>query len=542
MDDLRPCARTARRVTLPSTRAALFDGSSPWRPRFLTARLSNRLSNRSSARLSDRHPLLSVLALFSFLLWTLPLAPESQAATDVAPRALADTVRVSVTDAINDALSVSPEVDQRQTEQRFARARYDEARFSRYLTDVSLTTAHSFAPGLTVPDANTQPDDQLYLNPEVENDWTPGALRPFNSFEIVARQPLWTWGELSGTVEAAQHAVDVERGRVEETSLEVATRTGELYYNVLLAKALDQLAARTDDVIQRAKREVQRLLNEGAEDVDDADLFEVRLTEQEFRRRTVEIDQQLQTARTGLRRQLFVPDGEALRLTEETLTPIDFTLHPDSLSHYIRLGLQHRPELQQARAGRAAREAQVDIARSDYYPKLGVQASYGFRFTLPERPRQKNAFVGDSFRGNSTQTGFGLQMNLNFKQTKARVEQAKANLNAVRHQQTAAEQLIRFEVEQAYRKVIVAETDVASRDEDVTITGEWLRTEQINFDLGFGSTENLVKAVQANLEAEARYFEAVRTYNIAVLRLLDATGTLTDTVESGTFLEPSMGG
>jgi outer membrane protein TolC len=436
-------------------------------------------------------------------------------------------------------LSESPEVGQRQAERRRAQARHAEARASRYLSDFSLNTAHAFAPGLNIPSDNTEPRDQLYLNPGVVNDWAPGSLRPFNSLEVVARQPLWTWGELSGTVDAARHAVDLEAGRVDEKALEVALRTGELYYNVLLAQALDRLAARTDDVIRRAKREVQRLLNEGAEDVDDADLFEVRLTEQEFRRRRTEITQQLQTARMALRRQLFVPNNAPLRVADDALEPLDFTFHPDSLDYYFDRGMQQRPELAQAQAGRSARAAQVKVARSGYYPKLGFQASYGFRFTLPDRPRQDNAFVGDPFRGNSTRTGFGIQMNLNFKQTQARVEQAQADLNAVRNQQTAAKQLIRFEVEQAYRDVIVAETDVASRDEDVTITGEWLRTEQINFDLGFGSTENLVKAVQANLEAEGRYFEAVRRYNVAVLRLLDATGLLTNRAQSGMLLDLS---
>ena len=128
-------------------------------------------------------------------------------------------------------------------------------------------------------------------------------------------------------------------------------------------------------------------------------------------------------------------------------------------------------------------------------------------------------------------------MNLNFAQTKARVEQAQAQLNEVRYQEEGAQQLIRFEIEDAYRQVIIAQTNVESRDEDVTITGEWLRTEQLNFDFGFGSTENLVDAVRANLEAEARYYEAVQRFNVAVLRLWRVTGVLADRAQSGTLID-----
>ncbi|MEF8796324.1 MAG: TolC family protein [Salinivenus sp.] len=457
-----------------------------------------------------------------------------------APAAPPDTVRVGLTEAIVSALDVSPEVDQRRAQRRFASARSDRARANRYLTDLSFNVASSFAPGLDNVPPGT-PDDELYLDPSVTNDWSIGALRPFGRAEITARQPLFTWGELSGTIEAAERGVAVEEARVEQKALEVAARTGEIYYNLLLTQALDRLADRTGDVIDRAKREINRLLEEGDESVDQADLFQTRLTEEEYERRLVEIKQNRATARSALRRQLFLPDGTTVAVAAEELRPIDFSVHPDSLAHYIQLGLRNRPEVDQAAAGIGAREALVDVARSDFYPKVGVQASLSQGVTLPPRPNPDNAFVGDSFMGTGTRTGLGIELNLNFGQTAARVEQAKAELNEVEHQQTAARQLVRFEVEEAYRSLLTAKTAVESRDSSTTIAGEWLRTEQIDFDLGFGDTENLVKAVRASLEAEARYVEAVKEYNVAVLKLLRATGTLTDRVQNGTLVDSTSG-
>ncbi len=448
-----------------------------------------------------------------------------------------DTVRVDLTEAIQNALDVSPEVDQRRAERRHASARSEQAQASRFLTDLSFSTATSMAPGLDVPASNTRPENELYLNPEVENDWSIGALRPFGQAEIVARQPLFTWGELSGNMEAAEHGVAVEEARVEQKALEVAARTGEIYYNLLLTQALDRLADRTGEVVDRAKREINRLLEEGDESVDQADLFQTRLTEEEYKRRLVEVDQNQATARSALRRQLFLPEGTPVAADADELRPLDFSVHSDSLSHYVALALENRPEVEQAAAGIEAREALVDVARSDYYPKIGVQASLSQSVTLPERPNPDNAFIGDSYMGTGTQTGVGIEFDLNFDQTRARVEQAEAELNEVEHQQTAARQLVQFEVEEAYRNLLVAKTAVESRDRATTISGEWLRTEQIDFDLGFGDTENLVKAVRASLEAEARYVEAVKRYNVAVLKLLQATGTLTDRVQRGTLID-----
>lgn len=471
-----------------------------------------------------------VVGLVATLFGAGPVAAQSGAPAPM------DTVRVDLTETMIRALEESPEVDQRRAEQEFASARSEEARASRFLTNVSLNTAHSFAPGLdNVPDGVSE--DRLYLEPGVTNDWSPRALRPFSRFEIAVEQPLWTWGELSGSIEAARHGVDVEAARVEQKALEVAVRAGETYFTLLLTEALDRLADRTQEVIDRAKREINRLLDEGDESVSQADLFQTRLTEEETKRRIVEIEQNQKTARSALRRQLFLSDRVRVEPTADELQPISFSVHPDSLDYYIGRALRNRPEVEQAEAGVEARRALVDVARSDYYPKIGVQATLSQSVTLPERPNPDNAFVGDSFMGTGTRTGIGIQQNLNFGQTRAQVEQAEAELNAVQYQRTAAEQLVRFEVEEAYRSLLTAKAAVESRDRSTTIAGEWLRTEQVNFDLDLGDTEDLIKAVRADLEARAQYLQAVKQYNVAVLNLLRTTGTLADRARSGTLLE-----
>ena len=467
------------------------------------------------------------------------VGPAGSAVAQDGPAPPPDTVSVTLTEALVQVLEASPEVDRRRARRRFAAARREEARANRFLADVSLDVASSFAPGLTDfgDEASSVPEDLQYLHPSRQNDWSIDALRPFGRLEIAARQPLWTWGELSGSIRAARHGVDVETARVDQKALEVAARAGKTYYNLLLTKELDRLADRTQDVIDRAKREINRLLDEGDESVSQADLFQTRLTEEETKRRIVEIDQNRATARSALRRQLFLPDETTVVPAADELQPLSFSVHPDSLDYYIKRGLQNRPEVEQAEAGVKAREALVDVAQSDYYPKIGVQASLSQSVTLPERPNPDNAFVGDSFMGTGTRTGIGIQQSLNFGQTEARVDQAKAELEEVKHQQTAARQLVRFEVEEAYRSLITAKANVESRDRSTTIAGEWLRTEQVNFDLDLGDTEDLVKAVRADLEARARYLEAVKQYNVAVLKLLQATGTLADRARTGTLLE-----
>ena len=441
-----------------------------------------------------------------------------------------DTLEIGLTSAIIKAVEVSPEVGTVVAEQDFAAARLNLAKSSRFLPEFSASTAHSLAPGLK--GKGDTPTTELYLNPDVANDWD--NLSPFNRIEAEAIQPLITWGELSNTIKAADYGLRIEVASVAEKEAEIALRTGELYMNLLFTEELFRLTDRTGDVLEQAKEEIERLLEDGNSDVDDADLFQVQISEQEFNRRVVEITQQREVARVALTRQLNLPEGTVLAPQDATLEPISYSL--DSLDAYFSLAFDHRPELAQAKAGLTARSALVDVAKSNYYPKLFAGLTADFSYAAG-RFRQPSPYVGDPFRSRSLQLGFGFRQNLNFLQTKSRVEQAKAEYNQVKFQEEAANLLILFEVEEAYRNLIIREAALEAQNESLRISREWLLTEMNNFEFDLGDTENLVRAVQASLQLEATYYDAVNAYNVAILELFNACGILVDLSRTGTLVE-----
>ncbi len=440
-----------------------------------------------------------------------------------------DTLFLNLSSSINRAVAVSPEIAASQESKNYALARYRLAMSSRFLTEFSATTAHAPVPGLTNP--NEVPTNRLYLDPDVTSTYD--KIRIFNRLEAELIQPIYTWGELGGNIAAARLGVGVEDSDVNMKREEVALRTGELYYSLLLANELFRIVDDTRDIVEQAKSEIRRMIDEGSPDVDDADLYQVLITEQEFRRRVVEVEQKRATAEMALSRQILAGDDVRIITEDTVLEPIPFIR--DSLNVYQDLAILHRPELQKAEDGFAARDALVRVARSDYYPKLFLGARFNVR-TAPGRYEQDGPFHSDRFQGESIEAGIGLRQKLNFFQTKAKVEQAEAQRNEVEHQRRAAEQLILFEVENAYRNLAIAESALESQNEALRISREWLQLESINFDLDLGDTENLVKAVRANLELQAEAQQAVQQYNVAVLRLLNTTGTLSSQIASGTLV------
>ena len=445
-----------------------------------------------------------------------------------------DTLELELVPAMQRALDRSPEIRQRGARRDRAEARYAEARATRFLPDARLQTAHSAAPGIDFPEGFDGDTQDLHLEEGVKNDWE--DLRMLNRIEVDVTQPLWTGGELSGSIRAAERGIAVDEAAVEGQASEVALRFGESYYGLQLATALDRLTEEAEDVLRRAEREINRLFDEGDPEVEEADLFELELAKEELTRQTAEVRERRRTAQSAMTRQLFLEEGTVLEPVDRDLRPVSIDLSSGMLDDYIETGLANRSELDQARAGIEAREELVDVARARYFPRIGLRFSTSFTYT-PGRFRQESPFVSDPFRGRGLRVGVGLQQNLNFFQTESRVDQAKAELREVEHQQEAAHQLVQFEVEEAFRNARIARETVESRDRSLTTTEEWVRTEQINFDLGVGDAENLIDAVRANLEAEAAYYEAVERYNVAVLRLLRKKGVLADRAQTGTLFD-----
>ena len=462
----------------------------------------------------------------TYLLALLPLFAARAAPAQVP----GDTVRVGLEEVVLRALEVSPDIDAARAGRAFAEARGSLARSSRLLTEFTATSALSVSPGIKNP--NGVADNALYLDPEVRNDFA--NLSPFTQTEIEIIQPIYTWGRLGGGVQAAAHGVGVEDGALRGVELEVALRAADLYYRMLLTNELYRLADRAGESVSRAMEEIDRLLEEGDPDVDDADRYQVLITEQEFKRRALEVAENKQMAQVALRRQLLLPEGAYLAPVDDVLRPLPFA--PDPLETYFEAARTHRPELHQARSGLAAREALVRVARADYYPQLVFGLSAGVSVAANRR-RQPNPYISDSFRRSSARTGFGFRQKLNFSQTRARVAQAQAEREQVRHQLRGAEQLVLFDVEKAYREMLIAFGALSAQDSSLALSKEWLRVEYINFDLDLGDTENLIKAVQANLDLEARYHDAVRRYNVAVLRLLRAAGLLVQSAQTGLLVE-----
>jgi outer membrane protein TolC len=91
-------------------------------------------------------------------------------------------------------------------------------------------------------------------------------------------------------------------------------------------------------------------------------------------------------------------------------------------------------------------------------------------------------------------------------------------------QALAARDGIMIELNDAYRVAAIAEQKVESTQNALQIAKEWLRSEQLDYDLGFGESKDLIDAVRQELELRLSEKQSIFEYNTAVAKLNKTAG------------------
>ena len=190
---------------------------------------------------------------------------------------------------------------------------------------------------------------------------------------------------------------------------------------------------------------------------------------------------------------------------------------------YLTAARMHRPDVNRARAGVAARSAQVDWARANLLPDLGL----GVQFDWSAAPGVKGPVTGvDTTSLNSPQLGaaFGLQWSLDLLTKRARVRQAQSNLDEARSFERLALGGGATEVEVAYAAAVEALTREESWERAVRRAKGWLVAVRDAIDLGTKEESALVEPLRMLVQCRANQLVALMDTNMTRAELARLTG------------------
>ena len=413
--------------------------------------------------------------------------------------------RYSLSELIERATSLNAEIGEAKWRVRKAQARQRQAAGSRILPRLRLSGESGLVPEAE-GDIFNPPSDTTGVRP----------LGVFGRAELKFAQPIYAFGKYGSLMQAVRAGVAVEEAAYDETSIAVVFETKELYYGLLLALDLRDLADMLIDQLEE-----RRLEFEDNPDVTLANEYKLRLALVELRHQAAEAEANADLARAALAWKVGVEETDSLQLAAEWLEPEVPIVPP--LNDLVSHALSTRPDWRRLQAGMKAKRSLRDAAQSSYFPEIFVGG--GIRYAVaPHRTDQHSPFVVDNFNYFNGGIYLGLRQSFEWAMLRGELDQARADYRELVEKERGASHGVRVDVKRAYSQYTIAETGLAVARERRKLTREWLRLAKEEQEFDPGQVKELVTAYEAWAQQERDYLEAIYSFNINLARLERTVG------------------
>ncbi len=313
-------------------------------------------------------------------IWLLPVVPlliVGSAPMEAQEPPGADTVRLSLTEAVSRVLSESEEI-------AAVRAQIDQAESQ--VTQATATALPQLSTNLTYNRAIKTIFDDIGGEPPpgdtAENPF--GDMfadlpfgRPNNyiaTFQL--SQLLWAGGSVGAARDVARRFTSASRDQLEETEADLTLQVRTAYLNAVLAKRLHEIAVDSRDVADDHLQQVEAFFDAGT--TSEFDLLRARVDRENREPGVVQAANGAELALLELKRLANIPTDRPVLLTTEL--EID-TVNVDAEA--IKRLVQQRPILHAAQEAVAMREGAVKIYRSQLLPSVRFFGNMGFQ-AFPE--------------------------------------------------------------------------------------------------------------------------------------------------------------
>jgi outer membrane protein TolC len=345
-------------------------------------------------------------------------------------------------------------------------------------------------------------------------------MNVFGNLTFTVFQPLYTFGKIAYREQAAAKNIEVKKAAVDLKKGEVMVQVAQAYYGLILANQGKDAVADARTYLRDARERITRLLRLNSPNVKESDQYRLAMYEGGVEKFSGQAEEGAKVAYQALKGLIGYGPHQDFRVPQELPTP---TAPPGGLDHYIRLALELRPEFTQLKQGLVARQLLVDAAKADRYPSFFL-AVMGQFAGAPGRDYNPDPYINDYFNDNGALPVVGAKWHFDFGILKAKIGQARAELEQLRHTEKHALMGIPVQVAKDYGKVQENYKASVGMAKAYTNARRWLVTAFSNFDMGLGKMEDIWQAFERYGAFRGDYLMALYDYNLAVAELDRSSG------------------
>lgn len=417
---------------------------------------------------------------------------------------VADTLQLSVEEAVRRAVTVNENVLIARAERAAAEGRIKQVR-SDALPQITANFGYTRNLQTPVIFFNTEEGvEQIQVGSD--NDYTMGLSLSQTVFDF-SLGPARTAARLGREATGAQ---------VESARTRVALGARSAYYDVLLSQRLVEVQEQALEQAERRLSQVEDFYRAGT--ASEFDLLTAQVEVDNLRPPLIEARNQLSLRRDRLKRTAGIPLERTVVVTDTF--PVPEATEPErELDAYVEQALRQRPDLRAQRIRVDLQEENLTAQERDALPTLefvaGLQRQASSSDLLPpERDFTQSASAGLNF---SIPLFDGLARS-------GQVQQATAERDRERFRREQLREDIRLEVEQAHQALQAARERIEASAANVSRAERALEIAQSRFRNGLSTQVELNDAELAVTEARTNRARALHAYSIARAQLLAATG------------------
>jgi outer membrane protein len=337
-------------------------------------------------------------------------------------------------------------------------------------------------------------------------------------------QPIFTGGFNLANYRAAKIGVDLSKENVETAKRNIVLLVRVGYFNILRAEKFLTVAEQQVKQFEAQLEVTNAFFDVGIQPKNDVLLAEVRLAN--ARQLLVRAANDLATAKasfnTLLRREINTP-LEVVDILEYKAFPLSFE---QSLEEALRL----RPEIKSAQLSIDQAKEGVKIARSGFFPTVGVAGNYSRTsdwWTL-EGGREASLGGGGS---NLSSERWSVQalatMTLwNWGNTAFRVGESKVRVTQAEDFKIQQVEAITFEVKNNYLNLLTAEKNINVTEKAIEQAEENLRMNEERYKYQVATQTEVLDAVTLLAQARVNYYGALSDFNVAKAQLERSMGRM----------------
>ena len=409
-----------------------------------------------------------------------------------------ETVELNLQQAMERAFNTNPAITIAGYERDSARASYNAARSSRWIT-ISGTHETNRGGYDDYHPVKDQITGAVGLSKEIGNS---------HSNKLTASMPLYTGGKLSGSIKQAKAGYLISEQGLQKAYNDMRTTVTNGYFDMLQADNMQQLGRESVERLADHLKNVEAQYEVGV--VAKVDVLRSQVELANAKQSLIKAENAYQIAEANLNKIVGLPMDTQLKLDDILV----YAPYENDMQYCLDYAAKHRPELEQAKQQVEAAKGALRVAISGHMPQVAAVA---------QQKWSDNNWPGDE-NGN---WGVGVTVNLNIFDsgvTVSKIHGAEADLAKAHETYRDTVDLVNLDVRSNYLNMREAEKRIDTTKLAVSQAEEDYRIAQLRYMNGVGTNTDVLDAQVALTDAKTNYLQAMYDYNTCKTNLETAIG------------------